>query len=160
MLYTVTNSIPKTDCYVLDGVLLTACLHQNGSVWSHCYGVMKEHDQQICILTDQRCGAMTGSFNSCLNDINVCIPWWLNDRHPLMRAIMSALFLSRDKKSSFLPENSVSAVTITIGAGFFFVSDLCCLLWRDLHHSHRTPLSLVRIVTQWSLQLHYMSLPR
>ena len=31
---------------------------------------MKEQDQQICILTDQRCGAMTGSFNICPNDMN------------------------------------------------------------------------------------------
>jgi len=36
--------------------------------------IMKEQDQQICILTDQRCGAMMGLFNSYLNDIDVCIP--------------------------------------------------------------------------------------
>jgi hypothetical protein len=69
--------------------------------------------------------------------------------------------LSCDKKSSFLPENSVSVVKLTIGCSFFLISDVYCLFGRDIHHSHRTPKSLVRNVSQWSLHktqlLHYMS---
>ena len=36
----------------------------------------------------------------------------------LMRVIMAALFLSRDKKSSFFPENSVSSVKLMSGCKF------------------------------------------
>ncbi len=36
--------------------------------------VMKEQDQQTCILTG-RCGATRGSFNKDIHDVNVAIPW-------------------------------------------------------------------------------------
>ena len=61
----------------------------------------------MCIRDSQRCGAKTGMFDSGLNDINVRIPGDWMTWHPLsvsavlMSATMSALFLSRDKKSSF-----------------------------------------------------------
>jgi len=66
----------------------------------------------------------------------------------LMKAIMSALFLSRHKTASFLPENFVSAVKLTESVQVFSSSLMCVVFYRGTftitieHHSRLSAMSV------------------
>ena len=112
-------------------------MHKNGNKWSHClFWNNVGASKQICIFTDQRCGAMMGSFNSCFNNINGCIPWWLND----MASPFSYCCTDEDNYICLAKKQKVLLF------GRKLISDVYCLLSRDFtiaieHHSRLSIMS-------------------